>query len=63
MKNAVFFDVAPCGCCYDGRLPVSSNIRVEKIREMLQDPHGATSQKTAIFNYLGSLQPRKQFST
>jgi hypothetical protein len=65
MKNAVFWDVAPCGYCVN-RLSeehIPSIFRVEKSaseepawagvcrpkRQGTRDPHGATSQKTAFF--------------
>jgi hypothetical protein len=61
MKNAVFWDVTPCGSC---KIEVSEKcvafiIRVERISVLgtlavtnrsrfQQNPHGATSKKTAF---------------
>jgi hypothetical protein len=39
MKNAVFMDVTPCGSCNNRRFGGTS---------VLKEPHGVTSQKTAI---------------
>jgi hypothetical protein len=40
MKNAVLWDVTPCGSCKN---------RVPPKRRFLQEPHGVTSRKTAFF--------------
>jgi hypothetical protein len=61
LKNAVFWDVTPCGSCKDQLL--SDNILPRKLnlstlrtnvvlppkRRLLQEPHGTTSQKTVFF--------------
>jgi hypothetical protein len=40
MKNAVFWDIMPCGSCKN---------RLSEERRFLEEPHGVTSQKTAFF--------------
>jgi hypothetical protein len=43
MKNAVFWNVTPCGSCKTDD---------SEERRFLQEPHGVTSQKTAFFKYV-----------
>jgi hypothetical protein len=44
MKNGIFWNVTPCGSC-------KNLIRSSEI-QFLQEPHGATSQKTPLFGFL-----------
>jgi hypothetical protein len=70
MKNAVFWDVAPCrSCvnrCFGGMYRLHLQDRktcerghVPQKRRFTQDLHGATSQKTALFKYNVSCKPAK----
>jgi hypothetical protein len=43
MKNAVFWDVTPCGSC--------KNPCKNSCKRFLQEPRGVTSQKTPFFIY------------
>jgi hypothetical protein len=47
MKNAVFWDVAPCRSCVDRRFFEKQQ---PPKRRFIQDLHGATPQKTTFFN-------------
>jgi hypothetical protein len=63
MKNAVFFDVTPCGFCISSlRLLVTAKVPTSLIlvtlmmeaiiplkRRFLQEAHGVTIQKSAFF--------------
>jgi hypothetical protein len=48
MKNAVFWDLTPCGSCKIHRFVT---LMLEAIRSswILREPHDVTSQKTAFF--------------
>jgi hypothetical protein len=67
MKNAVFWDVAPCRSCVNRRFGGTYRLRLHgrKIRErgtryvppkrrFTQDLHGATSQNTTFLTFLHS---------
>jgi hypothetical protein len=55
MKNAVFWDVAPCRSCVNRRFGGTYLLRLqdrkicEQLRRFTHDLHGTTSQKTAFF--------------
>jgi hypothetical protein len=46
VKDAVFWDVTPCGSCKSRRFG-----DVPPKRRLLQIPHGVTSQKTQFFTF------------
>jgi hypothetical protein len=49
MKNAVFWNVAPCRSCVNRRFGGTCSLHHPK-RRFTQNIHGTTSQKTAFFN-------------
>jgi hypothetical protein len=53
LKNAVFWEVAPCGYCNNRRFGGTYRFRHQGIvppnRRFLQEQHGVTFQKAAFF--------------
>jgi hypothetical protein len=53
LKNGVFWDVTPCGCCKNRRFGGTQRLLHPK-RRFLQEARGVTSQETRFFITISS---------